>query len=219
MAIQLRRQGLFVDRDRLEALRLEFEHRHVVHVPNLIEPALANEIVDQLERGAFAAYSHGDIGSELVAKRGLPTGVLELLANDPGLFTAIRALTGCGPIGCFHGRVYRMVPSSGHYDSWHTDVGMNRLITMSINLSPQPYAGGLLQIRKKDASDMLGEIANVGVGDGIMFRIDPSLTHRVTDVTGTRPKTAYAGWFRTRPSYREMLRERLARQRASAPQS
>lgn len=219
MIIQLRRQGLFVDHTRLADVCDEFERRHCVHLPNLLEPELARAIVDELERGVFAEYVHEGIGSELVAKRGLATGVLELLANDPELFSTVRTLSGCGSIGCFQGRVYRMRPSSGHYDSWHSDQGMDRLITMSINLSTQPYSGGILQIKKKGSGEMLREIANVGLGDGIMFRIDPALTHRVTDVEGTLAKTAYAGWFRSRPSYRDMLRERSVRSRASASQS
>lgn len=168
-------------------------------------------MVAALERGAFADYAHDGIGTELVAKPGLATGVLELLANDPELFAAVRALTGCGPIGCFHGRVYRMVPGSGHYDTWHSDEGLDRMITMSINLSPEPYKGGTLQMREKRSTSLLHEIANTGLGDAIVFRIAPTLTHRVTNVEGRLPKTAYAGWFRSGPSYRELVRERSAR--------
>src|SRR6185503_13537630 len=121
--------------------RAEFDARHCIRLPNLLEPALARSVLDALDRATFVDYSHEGIGTELCARPGLATGVLELLANDPQLFAAVRALTGCGPIGCYHGRVYRMVPGSGHYDSWHTDVWNDRLITMSINLSPEPYAG------------------------------------------------------------------------------
>src|SRR5262245_45998072 len=122
MIFQLRHRGLFVaDEATLERARAEFECRNCLHVPNLLEPQLARVMVAALERGNFADYSHEGIGTELVAKPGLATGVLELLANDPQLFEAVRTVTGCGPIGCFHGRVYRMVPGSGHYDSWHSD--------------------------------------------------------------------------------------------------
>jgi hypothetical protein len=206
---------LFVDRDALERARLEFERRHCVLLNELLAPDLARTLVSALERATFEEYAHDQIGTELVAKPNLATGVLELLANDPELFAAIRTLTGCGPIGCFHGRVYRMVPSSGHYDSWHSDEGFDRLITMSINLSAEPYTGGLLQLREKASSQLLHEVANIRLGDAIVFRIAPTLTHRVTEVAGTAPKTAYAGWFRTRPSYRALVEKRVARARAS----
>ena len=218
MIVQLRHRGLFVDRAALDDLRAEFDARHCVLLKNLLEPSLARSMVAALERGAFADYAHDGIGTELVAKPGLATGVLELLANDPELFATIRSLTGCGPIGCFHGRVYRMVPGSGHYDSWHSDEGLDRLITMSINLSPAPYEGGILQLREKTSTHLVHEVANIGLGDGIIFRIAPALTHRVTNVEGGLAKTAYAGWFRSRPSYRELVRERMARARATTPE-
>jgi 2-oxoglutarate-Fe(II)-dependent oxygenase superfamily protein len=215
MIIQLRHRGLFVDRAALEQLRADFDSHHCVHLKNLLEPSLARTMVAALDRGTFADRTHDGIGTELVAESGLATGVLELLANDPQLFEAVHMLTGCGPIGCFEGRVYRMVPSSGHSDSWHSDRGMDRLIAMSINLSPEKYEGGLLQIREQTAGEVLSEVANVGLGDGIVFRISPLLTHRVTNVEGSHAKTAYAGWFRSRPSFRELLRDRNARARAA----
>jgi hypothetical protein len=151
---------------------------------------------------------------ELCAERGLATTVLELVANDPKFFDVVSAITGCGSIGSFVGRIYRMVPGQGHYDSWHSDVGRDRMVAMSINLSTQPYRGGLLQMRRADSNDVFYEVANLGVGDALMFRVDPSLLHRVTDVVGSVPKTAYAGWFRSRPSYRDLLRTRHDLQRS-----
>ena len=218
MIFQLRHRGLYIgDSAALEEAQAEFRDRHCILMPNLLEPTLVQSVAAALDRAEFRDYSHDEIGTELCARPGLATGVLELLANDPQLFETIRLITGCGPIGCFHGRVYRMVPNSGHYDSWHSDEGFDRMVTMSINLSPRPYRGGVLQIREKRSTEMLREVANVGLGDGILFRIAPDLTHRVTDVEGEVPKTAYAGWFRSRPTYRELVRERVARVRPSIP--
>jgi hypothetical protein len=38
-----------------------------------------------------------------------------------------------------------------------------------------------------------------------MFRIDPSLRHRVIAVRGTRPRTAWAGWFRSVPVFEDLF--------------
>ncbi len=54
--------------------------------------------------------------------------MLEFLANSESLFSFIRKVTGCGSIGSFSGRVYRMLPESGHFVDWHTDVIDHRLI-------------------------------------------------------------------------------------------
>ena len=212
MIVQLRHQGVVVpDPGALARVRAEFDEGHCVLLPQLLAPELVRVVLTAFERTPFAGSEHAGIGSELCAEHGLATSVLELVANDPQFFDVVRQLTGCGPIGSFVGRIYRMVPGQGHYDSWHSDVGRERMIAMSINLSAQPYAGGLLQMRRVDSDRVFHEVANLGLGDALMFRVDPSLLHQVTEVVGSVPKTAYAGWFRTRPIYRELVRQRATR--------
>jgi hypothetical protein len=53
------------------------------------------------------------------------------------------------------------------------------------------------------------EIANIVCGDTRIFRIGPDLQHRVTPVTGTVTKAAYAGWFRARPASRAIYGVRV----------
>ena len=210
--VQLRHRGVVsAGSDALSEAREHFDREHCIFLPELLAPELVSVVLAAFERTSFKDYEHEGIGSELCARQGLATGVLELLSNDPEFHDIVRALTGCGPIGSFVGRVYRMVPAQGHYDSWHSDVGSERMIAMSINLSTTAYAGGLLQMRRADSEEIFCEAANLGLGDALLFRIDADLRHRVTDVVGSAAKTAYAGWFRSRPSYRDLVRERDAR--------
>jgi hypothetical protein len=130
---------------------------------------------------------------------------LLLAANDARLFGVIREISGCGAIGCFDGRVYRLAADSGHHDSWHSDVADNRMIAMSVNLSPEHYEGGVLQIRERDSEEILHQEPAPDPGDAIIFRLDESLRHRVTAVEGEVPRTAFAGWFKSRPSFAEVL--------------
>jgi hypothetical protein len=88
---------------------------------------------------------------------------------------------------------------------------VRRLITMSVNLSPKPYAGGILQLREERSEEILAEIANTGLGDALFFRISPELKHRVSPVEGVLPKTAYAGWFQAEPDFRAMFRATAVR--------
>jgi hypothetical protein len=66
---------------------------------------------------------------------------------------------------------------------------------MSLNLSLKAYAGGALQMKLRDSDEIIQEIHNVGFGDALLFRISKQLIHRVQEVTGDIPKTAFAGWF------------------------
>ena len=98
------------------------------------------------------------------------------------MFQMVQQVTGCGPIGCFTGRVYRMLPGPGHYDSWHTDAIEHRIVGMSVNLGRGMYTGGVFQLRELRSQKLLSEVANTGPGDAILFRISPDLAHRVTPV-------------------------------------
>jgi hypothetical protein len=107
----------------------------------------------------------------------------------------VRECTGCHAITRFEGRVYRMVPGTDHHDSWHDDAGEGRLVGMSLNLGPRPYMGGCFQLREKSERAVPRELPNIIPGNAILFRISPTLAHRVTPVEGIEAKTAFAGWF------------------------
>jgi hypothetical protein len=144
--------------------------------------------------------------------------------NDPALFATVERVTGCVPIGSFFGSIYRIVAGRRHFHSWHNDLDGNRLVALSVNLSPNGYRGGVLQIaaRKEEAAGreatidtpggrpMLAEIANTGWGDAVIFEISEALEHRVNEVEAGPDKTAFAGWFVRSPSRSEWLRAPVA---------
>src|SRR4051794_1159093 len=201
--------------DNIAATRRLFAERNWMQLRGFIEPALLETLHRELARAPFYDRSHGAIGTELCLVPSALSAALELMANDPELLAMIEALTACGPIGCFEGRVYRMVPGAGHHDSWHSDVGENRIIAMSVNLSTSDYSGGVTEFRRVADERPFDSVANTGLGDAILFRIDPGLRHRVTLVEGREPKTAWAGWFRSSPRFEDLIRDR--RSSASAP--
>jgi hypothetical protein len=196
--------------DDVERLREQFDRRHFFRLRELIEPDFCAHLLRRIEEAEFAPRTHGEIGTELwVPDPGL-TGALDFLMNDPNMLSLVENVTGCGHIGTFNGRIYRFAPGAGHYDSWHSDLGGGRLVAMSVNLSSEPYSGGVLQIREQESGNVLEEVANPGVGDAVLFRLSEHLQHRVTDVEGTAPRTAFAGWFQSQPEYRAMLDEMRA---------
>lgn len=199
----------------LTAARDTFDRQKYLKLPAFVEPGLLASLIDELDKTAFYERVHEGIGTELCAVPGLVSGTLEMLMNDPVLHQTVSAITDCGPIGCFQGRVYRLVPNTGHYDSWHSDVGEDRLVAVSINLGRERYEGGRLQIRYADTTDVLSEVTNPIAGDAVMFRVHPTLRHRVDPVVGAAPRTAYAGWFRSQPDFAALLIERLNERRLS----
>ena len=220
--IQLTRFGVLGDvaEEELSALRREFEQRQCIRLANFLEPKLLASLQRRPDQDEFYQRLHQDTRLELCLKEQATHGLVHFLLNDPALFELLQKIIGCGRIGRFYGRVYRMVPGAGHYDSWHDDAFDNRMITISINLSREIYRGGVLQIRERKSKRFLYEVANTGFGDAIVFRVDHGLQHRVTDVEGEVEKVALSGWFVPWPDYGFYLRLALAQKktaRADAP--
>ncbi len=194
-------------------LQARFAKDHHLVLPRFVERGLMNEIRESLlEKAVYYNKKHKGLAHELCMRNNSASQLLHFLINDGRVYDFIRQVTGCTPIGCFHGRVYRMEPDSPHHHKWHSDWSHHRLIAMSINLGPQPYQGGGLQMREKDGEPFT-EVFNTGYGDALIFRLGENLEHRVTDVTGTVDKTAFAGWFAGRPKYTRSLRSSIVGQR------
>jgi hypothetical protein len=213
--IQLTKFGVVCDvvEEELSALRHEFAQRQCIRLANFLEPKLLEHLQRRLEQDEFYQRLHHDTRLELCLKEEATHGLVHFLLNDPALFELLQNITGCGRIGRFYGRVYRMVPGAGHYDSWHDDAFDNRMITISINLSREIYRGGVLQIRERKSKRFLHEVANTGFGDAIVFRVDGALQHRVTDVEGEVEKVALSGWFVPWPDYGFFLKLALNRKK------
>src|SRR5689334_5787201 len=193
--IQLGKSRVVADPQDIERCRIEFDEKHCVLLPKLLEPPLLDFLLERLEQGLWQDRVHEDIGNEVVLEDASARGLLHFVANAPAFLKIVQEITGCGPLTQFGGRIYRFVPNSGHYDSWHNDNGNGRLVAMSVNLSLRGYEGGVFQLREWSSKRILAEIANTGWGDATLFRISGELEHQVTEVTGEQPKTAFAGWF------------------------
>ncbi len=191
--------------DDLENLRSRFEQRHVIHLPGFLEPKLLDLIQDALKNTEFQPINQVT-GTELRTVDTTSYYALELLMNSPKLLSIFQQITARDTIACFNGRIYRRLPSPEYDQHWHTDLGGDgRLVAVSINLSSDVYSGGVLQIRNSRSQEILCETPNTGFGDALIFKLDPNLEHRITPVQGNVPKTAMAGWFKSKPEARSLF--------------
>jgi hypothetical protein len=192
-----------VDGDGLDGCRSAFRERHAVHLPGLLSPPILRAVQDELAVAPFVPAGGGFYSEERLDRCPLWSHLL-FLANDPQIFALVEHLTGCDPIGSFIGRVYRR-SADGHFDDWHADTVEDRQIGMSINLGPHSFQGGALRLRERATQRVLFEWANVVPGDAVFFRVSEDLEHMVTAVEGDMPRTAFAGWFRRTPDFRETM--------------
>jgi 2-oxoglutarate-Fe(II)-dependent oxygenase superfamily protein len=208
--IQLTRQGLNftgVEKD-LDALRREFDRRHFLLLENFLHPEVVSLLLPMIRTATFRPKHYDHVGSELQMDANVALHVLSFLTNDLKLFDLVQKITSCGPVGCFRGRVYKLIHDPAHILDWHNDFNEpGRLIAMSLNLSMAPFRGGILQIRQVRGSRIVSEVANTGFGNAVIFRLSPDLEHQVTQVQGDAPRISFAGWFRSDPDIRTCWRQ------------
>lgn len=190
----------------LDRLARHFRRYDFVRLPGFFSPALVAQARKGMEDQNFYRCAHKDIATELCLRPNALFRLLHFISNDKRLFGLIQKMTACGPIGCFTGRIYRMNPGR-HYDSWHDDWAHHRLIAMSVNLSEEVYRGGYLMLRPKNKPKAVLKIINTGPGDAILFRLGSGLEHQVAALEGAASKTAFAGWFRSRPDYFKSIKQ------------
>lgn len=190
--------------DVVERLAREFEANDVVVLPSFLDAEFVSLAHRLLEETPMESREHPGVGHELGTSSGTLMSALFFATNDARLHRVVEQITGTAPLEYFQGRIYRLV-EVGTYDSWHSDCSGARRIGMSINLSPEPYEGGTLEMMDVGRSPTARVIPNLSPGGAILFRIADRLRHRVTNVVGPRPKTAYAGWFLSEPTFRDVL--------------
>lgn len=218
MRASLTRFGFFCDASdsELRAVRRHFDQRNFIRLPGFVDREMLRVVWRGMRDGDFHSASYAGVGKDLKLRNPALWSVLYLFMNDPRLFRFIRRAIGCGPIGSFHGRIYRMVAQPGVALDWHDDrKSRGRLVAISINLSERPYRGGTLMIRTKSGG-AAESAPNIGFGDAIVFRIAANLEHRVEPVIGDAPKTALTGWFFSYPKFRNSAVFALARRRGFA---
>jgi hypothetical protein len=179
----------------VEALSADFRITHTARLPGLLSTALVQAVHEGLDRGSWTNHEHEGLWREVTLDDVRTLALLHFVANTPVFLGLVREITGSEAITRFEGRVYRMMPGADHYDSWHHDAIAHRVVGMSLNLGPTPYAGGTFQLRMEGEHAVRQELPNTGPGDAILFRISAALEHRVTPVLGNVAKTAFAGWF------------------------
>lgn len=180
-----------------------FSRVHCLPLRAFVAPPLLQRLNDDLS-GSQELFWNDGFGTEFRLLGGeLATSMLEVLLNDRSAISAIARLTQRS-LCSFTGRVFRLVPGRNDDSSWHTDKSEGRSVGLSVNLGGE-YEGGEFQFRDRD--ETVFRFCNTGAGDALLFAIGDGLSHRVTAVTGPRPRTTFAGWFLDRGSLADRLRE------------
>ncbi len=201
--IQITQRGLTLPSE-AEILRLqqEFEEKRCVVLPQLVEEKLLEKTLQGISKGEFYENDHDQLKHGLYTLestlngKNIATHLIHFILNNKELFKVVQQITGCRDIKSFKGRVYQLEPNSKHRLDWHADSFYpDRILGMSMNLSKEPYEGGVFQIKRKGSDEILREVPCGNLSDTHIFDISDNLKHRVTETTGKNPRVAAAGWF------------------------
>ena len=142
MLIELSRAAARWDSEAIARAREHFDAHHWVRLRGFLAAPLLAEVQQAIRTATFTEVVHAGVSppSIDVCMEPNPTSaLLELLCNDPTIFSAVEFATGCGPLTRFSGFVYRLSPAMGHHHNWHNDMVQNRRVALSVNLEPKPY--------------------------------------------------------------------------------
>jgi len=149
--VQLHRAGFEISASdaEIEDLSLQFQKKHAIRLDEFLDPGLLAFVQKAVETADFVPREHGSIKRELCMTRdSLAYHMLMLLANNSQLLAFVQRITGSPTLASYVGRIYRFPPGPEYFDRWHDDLGDGRQVAMSVNLSPEVYEGGLLEIRE-----------------------------------------------------------------------
>lgn len=188
--------------DDKQCLRATLDRDHVAVVPGLLCGDALQRVLDGVRNASFVeSYNESTSHREQIMDDEPTSALLWYLGSDPRLHRLIEELTGSERVTRFGGRTYRMLPGSGHVGDWHDDAVFGHVAALSISLSEQPFEGGTTIVRDVVTKEAIAEAGGAAMqpGDALILRVRRDLEHRVCEVTGTVPKTSFAGFFSVGP--------------------
>jgi hypothetical protein len=206
--IQLSQTEVLTNPDDFTILAGEFAETGVVALPGFLAPPILKHLLGWLEKAQFEVRDEVDkgrvFGTTLFMPNTEPTlFLLHFILNRPALFRAVERIAGCPVLGNFLGRLHRTSAQPDQYIDWHDDAVDGRTLGITINLSAEPYSGGVFQMRDPNRK-LCAEVGRAAPGDAFLFRIGGGWQHRLAPVESGH-RTVGVGWFRTGPDWGEYV--------------
>ena len=174
-----------------------FAEAHAVILPSALDAALLETILRVSRGGPFVPEQIGTIGSRTIEERDLAGRALRFALERREFLQWLESVAGCDRLHHITGFVAEMAVGTGQGLGWHDDRnegGLGRRLAITVHLSDAPYEGGWFELREKATERILVRAGALPPGSVMIFRVDPRLTHRVTELTGGGPRRVFAGW-------------------------
>jgi hypothetical protein len=182
------------------ALAAQFAQRHVLELPDLIQPDLLETLGPAINGARFVPCSEAGVGARLRERPTRLGNLLCFLLQRQVLRDWLARITGASPLLAVTGAVARFEHGGGQSLDWHNDRDQSgRVLAVTINIGDMPYDGGVFQMRRCDTGEILFEHNHRRPGSALVFRVSKALEHRVTPVSAGGPRTVFSGWYLRKP--------------------
>lgn len=180
----------------VETWRLAFARTRAVCFPDILDPVLAGQLRQLSAEARFIQQDVDRIGAREVERHDRVGAALWLSLSRPSLLSWLSHVAGCGELRRATGVLTRMSGGAGHALGWHDDLAeVDRRLAVVVNLSTEPYQGGVFELREKGTETVLCRHVHAGFGSALIFQVARDLEHRVSPVTTGGPRLVFAGWF------------------------
>lgn len=182
---------------RLLELKRRFRRRHVVRLAEFLDRSVLAYLDRRLTRASFREHrTEGYEWRQVPVDRSLDA-VFCLLLGDKRLFDFVSSMTG-RPVKRVTGSLFRSLPGR-HFLEWHRDFNSGEHVAaLTVNLSPRPFQGGRLQIKRVGASRLHSQLAYRRRGEALLMATDRGLIHRSSPLRGRNPKLIFTCFFHRR---------------------
>ncbi len=163
---------------------------------NAIAPDFLGRLLALCNGGHFVSDAVEGLGHREVEKPGRAGGALTLALKRAELVRWLEGVTACGPLADVDGRIVQTWPRPDDQLVWHDDLTeRRRRLAITINLTEQPYEGGLFELRDARRGTLLFQHRHDALGTALIFEVARGLEHRVLPLTAGGPRRVYTGWF------------------------
>ena len=182
--------------------RAQFDAKSSLLFDNVFEPEFLARLVSSAATAPFVENMVEHIGLREMEERQRVGATISLVLGRFDFLEWLEKATGISPLRATMGRLVQTRANGQDALGWHDDMDTDyRQLGIVINLSDQPFTGGVFEMRRKGEALPFHSVKHDKPGSIMVFAVNPGIEHRVTLVTEGGPRRVYAGWAASRPEH------------------
>ena len=195
-AVNIGAAATSLDAAQVDRARALFAAHHALLLPGAFDPVLLASVMALCRTTVFETEQVGTIGWRTIEAGDRAGRALRFVLERGTFLRWAETVTGCAGLTNVSGVLAEMLPGTDHVLGWHDDCNdATRRLALIVHLSDGPFEGGRFDLTRKGEERPIATARYLPPGSILLFRVDPTLRHRVTAVEGNRVRRVFAGWL------------------------